>query len=88
MKRALFVLLVWCPVAKAGIESLNPFSSFAPKDASNFTTKITSTIKDRPECQKFKNEIMSYAKGSPTNGKVMHSITDAKRRATEAGCAK
>ena len=90
MKRCLtaLLLLTCAASAHAGLESLNPLSWFAPKDATNYATKMAATIKDTPACQKFKDEIMAQAKGSTTSGKDMYPIADAKRRANEAGCAK
>lgn len=68
--------------------SLNPFMLLTPKDATNYATKMAGTIQDRPECQKYKNEIMSYSKGNPADGKTMYPIGVAKERAKTAGCAK
>lgn len=82
------LFLVCVSSAHAGLESLNPLSWLAPKDASNYASKMAATIQDRPECQKFKDAIMAHAKGSPTDGKTVGPIVEAKRKATEAGCAK
>lgn len=82
------LFLLACSTAHAGLESLNPLSWFTPKDASNYATKMAATIKDTPACQRFKDEIMAHAKGSPTDGKTVGPIVEAKRKATEAGCAK
>jgi hypothetical protein len=62
---AWFLLVLGCPVAHAGIDSLNPMSWFIQKDATRYASKIAETIQDRPECQRFKDEIMAQAKGSP-----------------------
>lgn len=90
MKLGAFTLLlvICCPIAYAGIESLNPMAWFVPKDASSYAVKMADTIQDRPECQKFKTEIMAHAKGSPTDGKTVGPIVTAKQKATVAGCAK
>ena len=85
----LTLLVLWCPFACAGTESLNPlFLLLAQKDATKYATKMAATIQDRSECQKFKVEIMSYAKGSPYDGKTVGPIVTAKQKATAAGCAK
>ncbi|HHV48346.1 MAG TPA: hypothetical protein GXX56_05195 [Rhodocyclaceae bacterium] len=83
----IFLLMAWSS-AHAGLESINPMSWFVPKDASNYATKMAATIKDTPACQRFKDEIMAHAKGSPTDGKTVGPIVEARRKATEAGCAK
>lgn len=82
------LLLASASSAHAGIESLNPFMWLVPKDASNYAAKMAATIQDRPECKKFKDEIMAHAKGSVTKGKDVYPIVEAKHKATEAGCAK
>ena len=68
--------------------SLNPFMLFTPKDATNYCTKMAATIQDRPECQKYRNEIMSYSKGNPADGKTTTPILAAKEKAKVAGCTK
>ena len=82
-----FLFFAWT-TAQAGLESLNPFLLLVPKDATNYATKMAATIKDSAECQRFKDEIMAHSKGSTLSGKDMHPIVDAKRKATEVGCAK
>lgn len=49
---------------------------------------MAATIQGRPACQKFKDEIMAHAKGSPMDGKTTTPIVAAKQKATAAGCAK
>jgi len=76
-------------IAHADINSFNPLAwLLAPKDATNYATRMATTVQDRPECQKFKQEIMSYAKGSPADGKTTYPMALAKQKATNAGCAK
>ena len=66
----------------------NPMNSLMAKDATSYVTKVAATVQDRPECQKFKDEIMSYAKGSPYDGKTTGPIVTAKEKANAAGCGK
>ena len=66
----------------------NPVKSLMAKDATSYVTKLAATVQDRPECQKFKDEIMSYAKGSPYDGKTTGPIVAAKEKANAAGCGK
>lgn len=68
--------------------SLNPFMLFTPKDATNYATKMAATLQDRPECQKFKSEIMSYSKGNLADGKTIAPILTAREKAKIAGCGK
>ncbi|MDD5395552.1 MAG: hypothetical protein PHE17_21220 [Thiothrix sp.] len=68
--------------------SLNPFMLFTPKDATNYATKMAATIQDRPECRKYKDEIMSYSKGNPADGKTTTPILAAKEKARASGCTK
>ncbi|PIV91306.1 MAG: hypothetical protein COW45_06360 [Gallionellales bacterium CG17_big_fil_post_rev_8_21_14_2_50_54_146] len=68
--------------------SLNPFMLLTPKDATNYCTKMAATIQDRPECQKYKNEIMSYSKGNPADGKTTTPILAAREKAKASGCTK
>lgn len=85
---ATIALLLVVSSAHAGFEILNPVSWFAPKDASNYATKMAATIQDRPECQRFKDAILAQAKGQLTDGKTVAPIVQAKQQATAAGCAK
>jgi hypothetical protein len=85
---ASITLVLIAGIAHAGIDSLNPMSWFVQKDATTYASKMVETVKDRPECQKFKDEIMSYAKGNPLSGKTTYPIGVAKQKATTAGCAK
>lgn len=83
------MLVMSTGLAHADINSFNPLARMlVQKDATNYATKMSTTIQDRPECQKFKQEIMSYAKGSPYDGKTIAPIVTAKQKATAAGCAK
>ena len=66
----------------------NPLKSLVPEDATKYATKMAAHIQDRPECQKFKDEIMSHAKGSPTAGTTIGPIVAAKKNANAAGCSK
>lgn len=68
------------------LSSLNPFMLLVDKDATKFATKMAAGIQNRAECQKFKDEIMSHAKGSPTDGRVVGPIGMARERAKAAGC--
>ena len=82
------MLSFWSNFSYAGFESLNPMYWFVAKDATSYATKMAATIQDRQECQKFKDEIMSHAKGSPYDGKTITPIVAAKQKATTAGCVK
>lgn len=66
----------------------NPLKALVPEDATKYATKMAAHIQDRPECQKFKDEIMSHAKGSPTAGTTTGPIVAAKEKANAAGCSK
>lgn len=63
------------------------FHGMAPSDATNYTARMAALIDDRPECQRFKDEILSYAKGSTLDGATMGPIVAAKQRANAAGCS-
>jgi hypothetical protein len=56
------------------------------KDATDYCTKMSQTIKDTPECKSFKDQIMSYAKGNPYAGKTTYGIISTKQKASEASC--
>lgn len=56
-------------------------------DASGYAQRIASMISNRPECRKFKDEILSYSKGSPYDGKTVGPIVKAKQDANAAGCS-
>lgn len=49
---------------------------------------MAATIKDTPECRKYKDAIMAHSNGKTTSGKDMHPIAEARRKAAEAGCSK
>jgi hypothetical protein len=66
----------------------NPMNFLMAKDATKYVTKMAATVQDRPACQKFKDEIMSYAKGSPYDGKTTTPVVAAKEKANAAGCGK
>ena len=82
------LFLLACSAAHASLESLNPLSWFVPKDASNYATKMAATIQDKPECQKFKVQIMVHGKGSPTHAKTLHDIEKVREEAKSVGCHK
>ncbi len=67
------------------VTACNPFT---PKDATNYATKLAATIADRPECQQYKDEIMSHAKGLMSQGKTVGPIVQARADAVKAGCTK
>lgn len=67
----------------------NPFAFLlTPKDATVFATKMAALVKDQPECQPFKDQIMSYAHGQMTEAKTHVDINAAYERAKSAGCRK
>lgn len=66
----------------------NPLNALVPEDATKYATKMAAYIQDRPECQRFKDEIMSHAKGSPAAGTTISPIVAAKEKANAAGCSK
>jgi hypothetical protein len=85
--RFLAPLLVVVPtLAFAGFNPLEWL--LRPKDATDYATKMAATIQDKPECLKFKQEIMAHAKGSMADGKTITPIVQAKMQAGAAGCTK
>lgn len=66
----------------------NPMNMLMANDATKYATKVAATVQARPECQQFKDEIMSFAKGSPYNGKITTAIVATKERANKAGCGR
>lgn len=83
--RVIGVIVVTSAVA-SGCD--NPMNALMAKDATKYVTKVAATVQDRPECQKFKDEIMSYGKGSPYDGKTTTPVVAAKQKANVAGCGK
>ena len=67
------------------VSACNPLTQ---KDATNYATKLAATIADRPECQQYKDEIMSHAKGLMSEGKTVGPIVQARADAVKAGCTK
>lgn len=82
------LLLVFAPASHAESGSLNPLRWFTPNDAGSYASKMAATIKDTPECRKYKDAIMAHSNGKTTSGKDMHPIAEARRKAAEAGCSK
>jgi len=65
----------------------NPLAALLmQKDASKFAGKMAETIRNRPDCIRFKDEILRQGKGSPYEGKTMYAINKAKADARAVGC--
>lgn len=82
------ILILVISSAYADSEPPLPLLSFGPKDASVYASQMADSIKDLPECMKFKEEIMSHATGSRYDGKTITPILTAKQRAAAVGCTK
>lgn len=90
MKSSIFVGLMLVAMSGAVLAdgfTFNPFMLLVPKDATRSATKMAEGIQNRPECQKFKDEIMSHSKESASNAGTGYSIGLVKEKAKKAGCA-
>lgn len=90
MKRTILVGMVAVAMSSVVLAegfSLNPFMLLKQKDSNRYATKMAESIQNRPECQKFKDEIMTHAKGSPYEAKTAMAIISVKEKAKTAGCA-
>lgn len=86
----LFLICLAITTAPAmGSESFwtNPLAALLwQKDASKFAGKMAATIRNRPDCTRFKDEILRQGKGSPYEAKTMYAINKAKADARAFGC--
>lgn len=67
--------------------SLNPFMLLKQKDSTKLATKMAEGIHNRPECKKFKDEIMSHANGNPYAANTFVALNSVREKAKTAGCA-
>lgn len=90
MKRTILIGMTLVTLSGAVLAegfSINPFMLMVPKDSTRYATKMADLVQNRRECKKFKDEIMSHAKGKSGDGKVVTAIISAHENAKKAGCA-
>ncbi len=66
-----------------------PMINFVQRaDATELAKKYAANIQDQEECDRFRDEIMSYAKGNPYDGRTVAKMTGVLRKASAVGCRK
>ena len=66
-----------------------PMINFVQRaDATELANKYAANLLDQEECDRFRDEIMSYAKGNPYDGRTVVKMTGVLRKASAEGCRK
>lgn len=91
MSTVLGALLATLSISTLACESnsFNPLArALIQKDASNYAAKLAAKIQDRPECNKFKREILDQGSGSRYDGATIGPMVATMQKASAAGCTK
>lgn len=85
----IIVLMLVSSFAQAQQTSIEPIFAFRPRsDSTELVKRYAAQIVETPECDRYRDNVMSLANENPYSGKTTTLLIQVMQKARAAGCHK